>query len=271
MQRDLGRYRPAELQLRRLIATAVVRLALEETYPMSDGDALPHRRSFLKGAFVPAAALLGGGADAIFPRAAAADSALAIGNYQPKYFTDAEWNFINAATDRLIPSNADGPGAVDLHVPEFIDRQMETDYGHGALWYLQGPFNPDAAFTLGYQLRYSPRDLYRAAIPELNAWCLSAHGKAFADLDGSTQDEVLGLLQKGGVALPSVKASEFFIQLLANTKEGYFADPMYGGNRNMGSWKMIGFPGARADFKDWMTQPGKVYPLGPVSILGEKA
>ena len=63
--------------------------------------------------------------------------------------------------------------------------------------------------------------------------------------------------------------SEFFLQLLANTKEGYFADPMYGGNRHMGSWKMIGFPGARADFADWAKQPGKVYPLGPVSIRGE--
>ena len=157
---------------------------------MSHGDALPHRRSFLKGALgvVPAAALLGGGADVIIPRVAAADSSSAFANYQPTYFTEAEWDFINAATDRLIPSNADGPGAVELHVPEFIDRQMETDYGHGALWYLQGPFDPDAAFTLGYQLRYSPRDLYRAAIPELNAWCQSAHGEAFAVLDGSTQD-----------------------------------------------------------------------------------
>jgi gluconate 2-dehydrogenase gamma chain len=45
---------------------------------------------------------------------------------------------------------------------------------------------------------------------------------------------------------------------------------MYGGNRGMAAWKMIGFPGARADFKDWITQPGKVYPLGPVSIQGEK-
>jgi gluconate 2-dehydrogenase gamma chain len=39
----------------------------------------------------------------------------------------------------------------------------------------------------------------------------------------------------------------------------------------MGSWKMIGFPGARADYMDWVDQPGKTYPLGPVSISGEKA
>jgi gluconate 2-dehydrogenase gamma chain len=39
----------------------------------------------------------------------------------------------------------------------------------------------------------------------------------------------------------------------------------------MSGWKMIGFPGARADFADWVEQPGAKYPLGPVSILGEQA
>jgi len=34
---------------------------------------------------------------------------------------------------------------------------------------------------------------------------------------------------------------------------------------------MIGFPGARADYADWIEQPGKVYPLGPVSIEGAKS
>jgi gluconate 2-dehydrogenase gamma chain len=63
-------------------------------------------------------------------------------------------------------------------------------------------------------------------------------------------------------------AQAFFEQLLSNVKEGYFCDPIYGGNRHMGPWKMIGFPGARADFTDWIDQPGKVYPYGPVSIGG---
>ena len=60
----------------------------------------------------------------------------------------------------------------------------------------------------------------------------------------------------------------FFAQLLTNTREGYFADPQYGGNRGMAAWKWIGFPGARADFTDWIDQAGKVYPYGPVSIAG---
>jgi gluconate 2-dehydrogenase gamma chain len=239
---------------------------------MNEEDAFQQRRNFLKSALaaVPATVFVGGGGTMLSASAALGDSPSASG-YQPTYFDAAEWRFINAATDRLIPSNDDGPGALDLHVPEFIDRQMETDYGHGARWYLQGPFRPEADFTLGYQLSYTPRELYRVSISELNAWCVETRGEEFAELDGGIRDEVLGLLQMGHVTLPSVKASEFFIQLLANTKEGYFADPMYGGNRDMGSWKMIGFPGARADFKDWAAQPGKIYPLGPVSILGEKA
>jgi gluconate 2-dehydrogenase gamma chain len=32
---------------------------------------------------------------------------------------------------------------------------------------------------------------------------------------------------------------------------------------------MIGFPGARADYLDWVAQPGKVYPLGTVTIEGK--
>ena len=231
------------------------------------------RRGFIKGSIGAASSVLlmrsiahQGSVEAV-PEAKAASASA----YEPSYFNPDEWAFITAATDRLIPSNEDGPGALDLGVPEFIDRQMETEYGHGARWYLQGPFHPDADFTLGYQMKYSPRDMYRVAIAQINTWCRAQRGKTFAELDGAMQDQVLGLLEHDKVPLENMNTKEFFLQLLANTKEGYFADPMYGGNKGMGSWKMIGFPGARADFKDWASQPGKVYPYGPVSILGEKA
>ncbi len=93
----------------------------------------------------------------------------------------------------------------------------------------------------------------------------------FASLAQEMRDEVLHQLEKGQIVLEAVPSQIFFAQLLQNTKEGYFADPMYGGNKQMGSWKMIGFPGARADFADWAEQPGKVYPIGPVSIRGDKS
>ena len=49
-----------------------------------------------------------------------------------------------------------------------------------------------------------------------------------------------------------VKGAEFFALLLQNTQEGFFADPIYGGNRDMAGWKLVGFPGARYDYRDWV-------------------
>jgi gluconate 2-dehydrogenase gamma chain len=202
---------------------------------------------------------------------AVATPAKAAPAYSPQYFTQKEWAFINAACDRLIPSEPPGAGAILAGVPEFIDRQMGTNYGHGGLWYLQGPFNPSAPATSGYQAPYPPRDAYRVAIAAINDFTQSKHQKDFADLDSKTQVEVLEAMEKDQVPIKSLPSRVFFDLLLDNTKEGYFSDPQYGGNRDMVGWKMIGFPGARADFADWVVQPGKKYPFGPISISGKES
>ncbi len=67
--------------------------------------------------------------------------------------------------------------------------------------------------------------------------------------------------------VPSAQA--FFEQLLNNTREGFFADPIYGGNRGMVGWKMIGFPGARYDYRDWVERHNERYPLPPVGLGGQ--
>ncbi|CAG9207071.1 gluconate 2-dehydrogenase subunit 3 family protein [Burkholderia vietnamiensis] len=189
--------------------------------------------------------------------------------YKPTFFDAKEWAFVQAAVDRLIPADAEGPGALETGVPEFIDRQMETPYAHGATWYMQGPFQQGVP-ELGYQLKLVPRDIYRLGIAAVNRYCEKAHGKAFADLDAPTRDSVLGALEKGATPIDDVPSAVFFGQLLQNTREGYFCDPVHGGNRDMAAWKMIGFPGARADFMDFVNQNGKPYPYGPVSINGER-
>ena len=116
-----------------------------------------------------------------------------------------------------------------------------------------------------------PRDIYRLGIAAVNRYCEKTHGKAFADLDAPTRDTVLGALEKGGAQIDDVPPAVFFGQLLQNTREGYFCDPVHGGNHDMAAWKMIGFPGARADFMDFVNQNGKSYPYGPVSINGSAA
>ncbi len=233
------------------------------------------RRRFLQTtiALVPAASLAGcdaGRGDAAAARSASAGTAAAdAAPYRPRFFDANEWRFVQAACDRLIPADAEGPGALEAGVPEFIDRQMDTPYAHGATWYMQGPFR-EGVPELGYQLRLVPRDLYRLGIAAVDRYCGSAHGKPFAALDATTRDAVLGALEAGRVALGDVPARVFFGQLLQNTREGYFSDPVHGGNRDMAAWKMIGFPGARADFMDFVNQDGKPYPYGPVSINGER-
>jgi gluconate 2-dehydrogenase gamma chain len=191
--------------------------------------------------------------------------------YAPTFFTASEWAFINAAVNRLIPPGGDGPGGVEAGVPEFIDRQLELPYGRGAYFYVSGPFQPNAPAELGYQLRHTPRELYRLGIAAIDAACKQQGDKTFAELDGSRQDAFLTLLETGKSGIAGPVPGAFFAQLLANTKEGYFADPMYGGNRDMAAWRMIGFPGARADFTDWIDRAGQPYPFGPVSVNGARS
>ncbi|EHH67026.1 gluconate 2-dehydrogenase subunit 3 family protein [Gluconobacter morbifer] len=190
--------------------------------------------------------------------------------YQPAFFTPAEYRFVDAASERLFPQDQYGPGAHMLGVAEFIDRQMDTPYGKGSTWYMSGPFQQGPA-NLGYQLPFTPQDLYRHGIAQADAYTRQQHGKVFADLSPLEQDEVLTALEGGSLVLGDVPGRVFFEQLRTNTLEGAFADPLYGGNRRMGGWTMLGFPGARADFMDWVNQDGAPYPLGPVSINGEQA
>jgi len=201
-----------------------------------------------------------------------ADSPPGVSGSDYAYFTALEAEFIEAAVARLIPHDDVGPGAVEANVPFFLDRQLAGPFGRGDHFYLGGPWAKGTP-EQGYQSRFTPAQLYRAAIDAVDQYVAANLGAAtFAKLAAADQDTALKGLESGEIKLEGgVDAKSFFTMLLQNTKEGYFSDPIYGGNKNMGSWKMIGFPGARADFMDWVDQPGKTYPLGPVSISGEKA
>ncbi len=233
---------------------------------MTDLPGLPSRRSFLK-ASAAGAALSG---LALSAKAQPAPPAVPLDQYEREYLDAAEWAFVLAAVARLIPSDGEGPGAIEARVPVFIDRELAGDYGAASDWYMEGPHEADADPLRGWQTPLTPAQIYREAIPLVDQWCQDRHGAIFADLDVDLRDEVLTALQKGEAGLaPELK--DFFTILLANTKEGYFADPMYGGNHEMQSWVYVGFPGARANYKEWVGRHNIEYPLGPVSIKGERA
>jgi len=184
------------------------------------------------------------------------------------YFTAAEAAFVEAAVARLIPKDELGPGAVEAGVPLFIDRQLAGQYGHGARWYMKGPWAKGLP-TQGYQSQYAPAEMYRVAIGAIDRAVAQAHdGAAFAKLAAADQDKVLSQLEKGQLALGSVDPAGFFQLLWQNTLEGFFSDPIYGGNRDLVGWKLIGFPGARYDHRPFVKRYGEAYPLPPVGIGG---
>jgi len=215
-----------------------------------------------------AAAAALGGADVPFQEGRAnAPSPVDAGNTWA-WFSDAEAAFVNAAVARLIPADDLGPGAVEAGVPVFIDRQLAGPYGRGERWYMQGPWSAGQP-TQGWQTRLTPAGLYRAGIKAVDAAVArESRGASFARLTASDQDAFLQRLEKGDVALDGVDAKAFFAQLLQNTLEGFWSDPIYGGNKDMAGWKLIGFPGARYDQSEYVAQHGQPYPLPPVGLKG---
>jgi gluconate 2-dehydrogenase gamma chain len=184
-----------------------------------------------------------------------------------EYLTQPEIRFLDAATARLIPADELGPGAKEAGVACFIDRQLASVWGSHGRNYRMGPW-PEGTPQQGFQSRLTPREIYRAAIRETNAHCLKQYGKAFDSLSPGHQDEVLKGLESGAVELPSLSAKLFFGLLLRNTMEGFFADPIYGGNRDKAGWRLIGFPGVPAsNYNDLIDEHNVPYRVEPVSIL----
>ncbi len=185
-----------------------------------------------------------------------------------QFFTGPERDFIDAAISRLIPNDDLGPGAKEANVTFFLDRQMAGPYGSGAHWYMLGPWKTGEP-TQGYQSRLSPAELYRAAIKATDDYCKDKFGgKTFAQLGAEQQDQVLHGLEKGDISLKSADVKQFFTLLHQNTVEGFFSDPIHGGNRDMVGWKLIGFPGARYDYRPYVKKHGQKLNLPAVGIKG---
>jgi gluconate 2-dehydrogenase gamma chain len=190
-----------------------------------------------------------------------------------QFFTPEELPTIEALADRLIPPDPQTPGGKDAGCVVFLDRQLAGAYGSAEGLYDRAPFIQGIE-QQGPQSSKTPAQTYRAALEALDQYCREGRGSAmprgkrFAELSPDEQDEVLRGLENGTVPLSGVDGKQFFTTLLKDIQDGFFADPIYGGNRDMCAWKMIGFPGARYDYRDWVSRHNERYPLPPVSIAG---
>ncbi|GAA4488523.1 gluconate 2-dehydrogenase subunit 3 family protein [Gluconacetobacter asukensis] len=183
------------------------------------------------------------------------------------YLTQAEAKLVGAVFDILIPPDELGIGATEAGCVTFLDHQLAGPYGAAAKDYRLGPV-VEGLPQQGPQSIATPAELYRKGLVELDHAAQAKFGKPFIDLAEDQKIDFMKGIETGTIAFETLKSNEFFSMLLQNVREGYLADPMYGGNRGMVGWKLVGFPGAIYDYRDWMvSKRGQKIDVEPVSLL----
>jgi len=151
-----------------------------------------------------------------------AASAAAAGKPAAGPLKPSEMKTLEAVLECVIPKDELGPGAVEIGVPAYIQGG------------LAGSYKP---LVVGYQTFLSALDQ-----------SAKSSGKgSFAALDEAERIKLLEAVEAGkapGVpAALKTAAAELFQLVLEHTREGMFGDPMYGGNKDLEGWKLIGYPG----------------------------
>jgi gluconate 2-dehydrogenase gamma chain len=235
-------------------------------------DTIPRRR-FLLGAGIAGTAVATGltsatPADAQ-TRPTPATAAPQTASVEPETLlalTATEAAFISAAVDALIPADELSPSGTDCGLVTFIDRQLASAWGGGAKMYRSGPFQKGKP-EQGYQLALTPHELFAAGIAEANQWSRQTYGKDFDRLAPDDRVNALKAMEEGKAEFVGLGSKQFFDALLTITMDGFFSDPIYGGNRNKVSWKMLGFPGLPATYADKVDEyRDKRYVAAPQSI-----
>jgi gluconate 2-dehydrogenase gamma chain len=134
--------------------------------------------------------------------------------------TAAEADLLEAIVARLIPADANGPGAAEARAAHYIDRALG-----GAL--------------------ASSRQTYTSGLAALDKYSRSSRGKPFTELSATDQDSILADVEKGAATGFTGSSAAFFNLVLNHTHQGTFGDPYYGGNANFTGWDLIGYPGIR--------------------------
>jgi gluconate 2-dehydrogenase gamma chain len=185
-----------------------------------------------------------------------------------QFFSGDEGRAMEALADCIIPPDPQTPGGKDAGCAEFVDRQLAGPYGRQEGLYLRPPFQSGMK-NQGHQSEKGPAQAYREGLAALARACKERHGgKIFAELSADERIDVLRALEAGELQLGSVDGKSFFTQVVKDVQMGFFADPIYGGNRDMVAWKMIGYPGARYNYLDWVDRHNERFPLSPVGMTG---
>lgn len=187
-----------------------------------------------------------------------------------RVFTALEARTVEALTARILPGDADDPGAREAGVVYYIDTMLARQEGFVMPSYREPPFAEayegdeppagDDAFSViwvpadeieryGYQSIHTPREIYRMGLAAVNRHARQQFGGDFPTLSEDDQDSIVGQLADD--ALPGFdefSGEAFFLTLRRHTAEGMFSDPVYGGNRGLGGWRLVDYPGAQRGY-----------------------
>ncbi|HEX4407150.1 MAG TPA: gluconate 2-dehydrogenase subunit 3 family protein [Xanthobacteraceae bacterium] len=198
------------------------------------------------------------------PGAATPPEAVTPGGW--KYFTAQEAATVEAFVERLIPADELSPSGKECGCAVYIDRQLAGPAGRNGGFYMAGPFQKGTK-QQGAQSADTLAQQYRKDLAAFDAACRAKYsGKPFAELTNEQKDETIKGLEDGSFKLDGTDPQDFFKLILKDTQTGFLADPIYGGNNDMASWKMIGFPGAHYDYRDWIDKHNQKVTLPTVGI-----
>lgn len=191
------------------------------------------------------------------------------------FFTVDEADTLDAIVARLIPGSAEDPGAREACVPAYIDHKLASFESFATPTYFQPPFakpvprstGPQRRATktilvdaaqlprYGFQGSSTPQQSYRKGLATIEKLAKKKHGARFSALAEKTQTAFLADMEDGRVA--GFKASkDFFKLVLEDVYEGMFSDPIYGGNRDLVGWKLVGYPGAQRAYNAYELKHG---------------
>jgi len=142
---------------------------------------------------------------------------------QLEFFTADQAEAVDAFVSRLIPTDANGPGAAEARVARYIDRALAGEL----------------------------RDLgstYSSNLAALDSYSRSRFGDAFADLRADQQDAVLTSLERNEAPGFTPNSAAFFNTVREHALQGMFGDPVHGGNAEFIGWDLVEFPGIKLNF-----------------------
>lgn len=142
------------------------------------------------------------------------------GTATPEVLTPKERHCLQAMVSRIIPADANGPGALEAGCAVYIESALRDAYR-------------------------SQQPAYSAGLAALDSSANASRGKTFAELNAGEQDQILSEFERNTPVGEYKDSAAFFEMVRRHTLEGMFGDPSYGGNAHFAGWDLIGYPGLR--------------------------